>query len=244
MLSVEDALFLDFDGTLVELAPTPEAIVVPERLGPLLEAWRDRLGGALALVSGRSLDSLRRHIPLALAMAGSHGAEWRDSDGRTGAIADVCPAFERLKSRLISYAQTQGLLYEDKGRALALHFRQAPEKREALEREIEREAGPVAQSIKLIRGNGVRELHPVGVDKGAALARFMQAEHEPFRGRRPVYIGDDTTDEDAFAWVNAHGGVSIKVGAGPTRATERLADPRTVLDFLHRELTRLDAHNG
>lgn len=242
MLSVDDALFLDFDGTLVELAPTPEAIVVPERLGPLLEAWRDRLDGALALVSGRSLASLRRHVPLALAMAGSHGAEWRDSGGRTGALTDACPAFDRIKVRLIAYAQAQGLLFEDKGRALALHFRQTPDKRAALESEIEREAGPLAQSIKVIRGNGVRELHPVGVDKGAALARFMQ--HSPFQGRRPVYIGDDTTDEDAFAWVNAQGGLTFKVGAGDTLARQRLADPRTVLDFLHQQLTRLDAHHG
>lgn len=242
MLSVDDALFLDFDGTLVELAPTPEAIEVPESLGPLLERWRDRLDGALALVSGRSLDSLQRHMPQPLAMAGSHGAEWCDSAGQRDQAVQHAPEFARLKRALIDYASREGLLYEDKGHALALHFRQQPESQPALDREIERRLAGAESDIRLIRGNAVRELQPVGVDKGAALARFMQ--RAPFRGRRPVYLGDDTTDEDAFEWVNARGGLTVKVGSGPTKARERLADPRTVLDFMHRELNRLDGDHG
>ncbi|MCR6631708.1 MAG: trehalose-phosphatase [Magnetospirillum sp.] len=209
------AWFLDVDGTLIEIAPTPSAIVMPEELPPLLQRLHDQHGGALALVSGRRLDNLRQLMaPFDPPAAGLHGLEWRDGAGLVGRV-EPPPGLEEMRRRLHREAeQVTGLLLEDKGPALALHYRQAPD----LAEYVLRTAEAVVRdhpAYGLVVGKMVVEIKPRGADKGAAVAAFMRAP--PFAGRVPVFVGDDVTDEDGFATANAMGGVSVLVG--PPRDT-------------------------
>lgn len=231
------ALFLDFDGTLVNFAETPEAVLVGDDLRDLLLELHGHLSGALALVSGRSLTSLDELLRLPqLAAAGGHGAEWRLGGGSLVTVDQVdYGPLEQVRARLAPVAAQNALLLEDKGHSLALHFRGRPQVEGTLDALIAAEIAPLP-GIRVISGNCVREVQVQGVDKGAAVARFMQKE--PFAGLRPCYVGDDTTDEDAFAWVNAQKGVSIKVGGGPTIAQQRLPDVSSVHDFLRNSLSR------
>jgi trehalose 6-phosphate phosphatase len=230
---LEDAaLFLDFDGTLVELAETPDAISVPPALAPLLDRLNRRLGGRLALVTGRSIAGLERHLRCTgLALSGSHGIELRLANGRSltaGQRHDLEPARERLK-RLA--AETPGLLVEDKPFGVALHYRQAPEQAGAVAAVME-ELGQ-ASGLSLQKGKMVIELRPPGADKGDAVRAFM-AEPE-FAGARPLFLGDDMTDEHAFAAAAELGGAGILVG--PPRATAakwRLENIGAVIDWLSR----------
>ena len=228
------ALFLDVDGTLLDFADHPEAVEVGAVLLDDLERLVARLDGALALLSGRPLAELdalfgwnRR------AAAGLHGAELRLPDGRTHLAGDA-GMFAAVRARAaIRVAETPGILLEDKQRALALHYRGAPSARiaaEGLARELERQAGA---GYALQRGDHVVELKPAGIDKGRALAALLR--ETPFRGRSPWVLGDDLTDEHAFASANAAGGVSVIVGARrPTDARCALPDPAAVRDWLHR----------
>ena len=219
------ALFLDVDGTLLDFASHPQDVHVDARLHDDLAALRERLHGAVALLSGRSLQQIdqlfdwRDH-----AAAGLHGAQLRRADGsfcgndRGTHIAAVRALAE---SRV---ADLPGVLLEDKHQALALHYRNAPARRaevEALAQELLLHAG---SDYALQRGNHVVELKPAGVDKGGALATLM--ESAPFRGRQPWMLGDDLTDEHAFEETNARGGVSVIVGTRrPTQANFALSDP-------------------
>jgi trehalose 6-phosphate phosphatase len=216
----EFALFLDIDGTLLDLAETPDGIVVPPDLPARLDALSEKLGGALALVTGRGLahaDTL--FAPFRFPVAGLHGAERRDPDGAVKR-AESTPQFERLKRELTAFtADWAGVVIEDKGAAVAAHYRLAPAYREELEPVMARclaEAGP---GWVLQRGKMVIELRPANADKGHAVEAFLGLE--PFRGRQPVAIGDDVTDEAMFRTVNALGGYSIRVGA-PTTETAAL----------------------
>lgn len=231
LISHQDgALFLDFDGTLVDFAPIPEAVVVSEDLRCVLQDLWLAFDGAVALVSGRSIDSLDQLLRLPqLPVAGGHGAEWRLPGGERNSLDLTNPEFTQAVDLIEAYARDRGLLLENKAHSLALHFRDNP----VLQPEIDHFlADHVADftNLRVIYGNCVREVQPVGVDKGLAVARFMQ--EPPFRGRRPCYIGDDTTDEDAFAWVNEEAGVSIKVGDGASCAAQRLEDTQAVSIFL------------
>ncbi|MDO3388440.1 trehalose-phosphatase [Gilvimarinus sp. SDUM040013] len=235
-------LFLDFDGTLVDFAQTPEGVYVPEELRQVLGALAVQLNGALALVSGRALDSLSGLINLPLTMAGSHGAEWRYGDGPVMHRDLESAEFVKIKAKLLEYAEDRGLIVEDKGHAIALHYRGKEHLREALDSYIDDQLSLGERTdMRVIKGNCVREIQPVGVDKGVAIAHFMSTS--PFIGRQPVYIGDDTTDEDGFAWVNQNGGVSIKVGPGESCAGVRLCDTGEVLAFLQLQLKRLEDVN-
>jgi len=208
------ALFLDFDGTLVELAETPDAIRVPPGLASLLARLRDRLSGRLAIVSGRAIADLERHLSCAgIAIAGSHGLELRLAGGlslplRAPAGLDAARAeAERFA------AAADGLLVEAKPAGIALHYRLAPG-------EEGRAIAFMAQlaerhGLTLQRGKMVAELRPPGVDKGDALAALMR---EPsFVGARPLFVGDDLTDEHGFAAAARLGGAGILVG--PPRET-------------------------
>ena len=231
------ALFLDVDGTLLSFAPHPQEVRVPDFLVSLLADIQERLDGALALVSGRriaELDAL--FTPLRLAAAGVHGLESRKAEGdiATGHQGDVLNA---LRQPLAEFADAHpGLLLEDKGLAMALHFRMAPQLEGEAERIVAallRQSGPL---VELKRGKMVLEVKPKGASKGTAIAAFM--EEAPFCGRAPVFVGDDVTDEDGFDMVNRLGGLSIKVGtAGATRARHRLPDEQAV----HAWLTRFTA---
>lgn len=224
----QTALFLDVDGTLLELAPRPEDVVVGEAVKALLKALHDRLGGALALISGRSLDSLDRLlVPLQLPAAGIHGLQRRQPG--TQRQAAVEPAWHAAVAGALGdfAAGHPGLQLEDKGHALALHFRRAPERAAEAEALAEELVERLSLPTRLLRGKMVLELMPAGADKGQAIREFMS--EDPFRDRLPVFIGDDVTDEAGFAAVNALGGVSIHVGESHTTlATARLPDVQAV----------------
>ncbi|MET0333179.1 MAG: trehalose-phosphatase [Rhizobacter sp.] len=223
------ALFLDFDGTLVELAEGPDQIRVPSELGPLLERLRQQLGGALAIVTGRAIDTIDHYLqPLQLCVAGVHGAERRNADGslRRAPVPQLNDAIEPIAALC---ARHPALRLETKPGAVALHYRQAPELQDeclaTMQSALERVEG-----LALLRGKMVVELKPSRVNKATAVAAFM--ERSPFRSRRPWFLGDDVTDESAFEYVQSVGGVAVRVGPGETLAAQRLADPAAVRQWL------------
>lgn len=224
------ALFLDFDGTLVELAETPGAIRVSPGLVPLLERLRRRLEGRLAIISGRSLADLERHVACAgIAFSGSHGMELRLADG-TALPLSVPAGLEKMREAVIAFAEgNDGLLVEEKPVGIALHYRLAPA--EAERAEIFMAALAKAHGMALQRGRMVVELRPQGATKGDALRAFMT---EPgFAGARPVFVGDDLTDEHAFEAAAGLGGAGVLVGAErPTAARFRLATVAAVAEWL------------
>ena len=227
----ELAVFLDVDGTLVDIAPTPDGIVVPYGLSDELAILRDRLGGALALVSGRELDYLRALFPgLSCYMAGLHGAEIGLADGTYVAL-QRSPELDTAKADLALAASAwPGVGVEDKGAAFAAHYRLAPQFEAAVEGKMRELALQLGEAMMLQRGKCVIEIRPAGQDKGTALTAMM-AEF-PFAGRRPVAVGDDLTDEAMFAACERLGGLSVKVGPGRTRAQQRLASPSEVRNWI------------
>ncbi|HET9428662.1 MAG TPA: trehalose-phosphatase [Allosphingosinicella sp.] len=224
------ALFLDFDGTLVELAETPAAIRVSPGLGPLLERLHERLGGRLAIISGRSVADLERHIACAgIAFSGSHGLELRLADGHSVPLS-VPEDLEAMHSAVSGFAAAhEGLLVEEKPAGIALHYRLAPAFAEQAEAFMA--ALAEAHDMTLQRGQMVVELRPEGATKGDALRSFMT---EPvFAGARPVFVGDDLTDEHGFEAAAGLGGAGILVGAErPTAARYRIGTVAAVSDWL------------
>jgi trehalose 6-phosphate phosphatase len=228
-LTPDAALFLDFDGTLVDIAETPEAIEVPSALVPLLSDLSDLLDGALAVVSGRQIDVLDRFLaPLRLPAAGEHGVQRRDAEGRMQ--EQRAPDLKLVLDTANELARVyEGLLVERKHAAIALHYRLAPQLeavcRDALLRTIDGQP-----QLELLHGKFVFEVKPAGINKGIAIDAFLR--EAPFAGRMPVFAGDDTTDESGFAIVQPRGGVAIKVGSGPSLALHRLDSPRAVFEWL------------
>jgi trehalose 6-phosphate phosphatase len=221
----EIALFLDVDGTLVEIEREPGAVHVPERLCRVLADLQGVGGGALALVSGRSLEQLDRLFsPLRLNAAGLHGLERRKPDP---------VVFAPARARLDRFASAHaGVLLEDKGLTLALHYRKAPELENAAKALAQAVAAASGGALVLLEGKKVLELKPPGGDKGEAIAAFM--DEPPFAGRRPVFAGDDVTDEAGFATINRLGGISIRIGADarPTAALYGHRDVSSMQDWL------------
>ncbi len=223
------SLFLDFDGTLVEIAATPDGIAVPERLGDALFALATRMEGRLALVSGRAIPDIERHLgPLRVARAGSHGIARELADGTPiGELAEALP--EDAAGALRAFAAERGFALEEKQHGAALHFRAAPE----LEPHGLTFAEQLARThgLEVKRGKSVIELVRPGASKAGAVRAFM--ELPPFAGSRPVFVGDDITDEDGFAATAAMGGFGILVGErSPTAASYQLAGPAAVHDWL------------
>ncbi|HYE39233.1 MAG TPA: trehalose-phosphatase [Ramlibacter sp.] len=216
------ALFLDFDGTLVDLAPQPHAVHVPEPLIVLLRDLHRYLHGALAVISGRPIAQLDTFLaPLQVAVAGVHGAERRGGDGRLH-LLDTQP-LDRVEHAARQLAQQHPrLVVETKRGSLALHYRQAPEL-EPLCLEVMEKAVAASPGVSLLRGKMVAEAKPSGASKGHAIEDFLR--EPPFAGRVPVFIGDDLTDEAGFSTVQRLGGIGIKVGEGATAAARRLPDP-------------------
>ena len=224
------ALFLDFDGTLVDLAETPAAIQVSPGLGPLLERLQERLSGRLAIVSGRSIADLESHIECAgIAVSGSHGLELRLADGHSLPVS-IPEGLEKMRSAVSEFAASQqGLLVEEKPAGIALHYRLAP----ALADEVEGFMAELAMAhqLSLQRGHMVVELRPEGATKGDAL-RAIMAEPD-FADARPVFVGDDLTDEHAFEAAADLRGAGVLVGAErATAARYRLATVDAVSDWL------------
>ncbi|WP_043114840.1 trehalose-phosphatase [Solimonas soli] len=229
LLTSRDALFVDFDGTLTEIVARPELVRIERDLVPLIERTQRLLGGALAVISGRPLRELDHYLtPLQLPGAGQHGAELRvhgNATPKRRIWPGVAQAASTLRER---YGGDPELLVENKGAAVALHYRAAPQRAG----ECENAAREIAarHGLAVIVGKMVVEVRPRGLHKGVAVEALL--ERPLFSGRRPVFIGDDTTDEDGFALVETRGGHGIKVGEGETRARYRLSD----VDAVHRWL--------
>jgi trehalose 6-phosphate phosphatase len=228
------ALFLDVDGTLLDIAARPQAVSVPDDLRQRLRALFLAGGGAVALVSGRAITDLDAlFAPLTLPSAGLHGFEHRGAAGAysRGPLPSAA-ALESARSSMLHLArQHAGLHVEDKKFALALHYRDAPQLEDVVVTAMREVAARVAEELELQRGKMVVELRPAGATKARAVATFLQ--EAPFAGRLPVFIGDDLTDEPAFELVNGRGGLSAVVNAArPSAARSRLADVTAVRDWL------------
>jgi trehalose 6-phosphate phosphatase len=226
-----DAFLLDVDGTIIDIAPTPDAVDVPESLKQTLVKLQKETAGALALVSGRklaALDSL--FAPLTLAAVGCHGAEWRLQPEHPVAVRSQPLSPEARQAFLAAVDRTSKIRVEDKKYTIAFHYRSAPELAPALEAALNRVLTPHMSELRLLHGKLVMEVKSRGFDKGEVIRALMQ--YPPFAGRRPVFLGDDTTDEDAFAAVHELGGVGISVGRPMANAKYMLPNPQSARDWL------------
>jgi trehalose 6-phosphate phosphatase len=228
------ALFLDFDGTLVEIADRPDTVVVPPDLGGTLRALRDRLGGALAIVTGRSIAVIDGFLaPDRFDVAGLHGAEYRLTGQlfpcRTEDHPELRLGIEELERR---FASEPGILIEDKGCSVAVHWRLAPEAEDLAASTIMELAAALGPTYRLQLGKAVAEVLPARASKGGIIRHFVT--QGPYRDRQPIFIGDDLTDEQAFEAVDALDGISVRVGPGPTRARYRVEAPSVLREVLAR----------
>lgn len=225
------AWFFDLDGTLAGIQPHPDDVVIPDTVLEDLHQLSQMNAGALALISGRSMAELDMlagpyHFPL----AGVHGAERRDIHDQLHIVSLPEALINTLHAELIaSLAQLPGTELEAKGMAFALHYRQAPH-HEAAIFSIARSLADAHPQLALQPGKCVVEIKPEGINKGAAIAAFMA--EPPFKGRTPVFFGDDLTDEAGFSVVNQAGGMSVKVGPGETRAKWRLESVASVWQWI------------
>ena len=228
------ALFLDIDGTLLEHQSHPEAVKVDEILRGLIREAYVRLDGALALVTGRSIQMADRlFLPLELPVAGLYGVEMRLKPGEPFSPSEEPEALTTVIERMFGlFPEAEGVYFERKGAILAVHTRAAPHLLKGIMAAAE-EALPELENYRIIAGHAGLELVPVGVAKAAAIEQFM--EMAPFKGRRPVFIGDDTSDESGFEQVNEMGGVSIRVKPnGPTEAHETLPTVAAVHEWIRK----------
>ena len=222
-------MFLDFDGTLAEIAPRPDLVSVAPRLPGLLRTVWLRQDGALAIITGRRLEDVDAFLaPLQLPGAGLHGVQLRLAPH--GEIQErQVPAVARIVHALRQrYGADPELMIEDKGATVALHFRAAPGRGSECEQALRELAEPAG--LELIHGKMVVEARPHGANKAQAL-RELRA-HAPFAGRAPVFVGDDATDEPAFAVAQLAGGLGVKVGEGPTAARHRVGGVAQVQAWL------------
>lgn len=226
------AFFFDIDGTLVDFADTPAGVRVDHAMQRLIVRLHESAGGAVALISGRSIVDIDRLFPqILLPAAGQHGAERRDSQGRVSYHAFPSQRLERAHRQLAHAVEEHpGLLLEHKGLSLALHYRRAPHLAGYAHRVARSTLHRLGARYCLQSGKSVVELKPTGKDKGVAIQEFMQ--EAPFRSRIPVFVGDDATDEFGFAMVNRLQGHSVKVGPGSTVAAFRLRDVNLVRAWL------------
>ena len=207
------ALFLDVDGTLVEIERVPEEVRIAPHVITLLGDLNTALGGALALVSGRAVDDLdRMFAPLRLATAGVHGLVRRGAAG-TVTVPGIDPsALDEVRAAFARFARAApGVLVEDKTFSIALHFRLAPERAGEAKHLAAGLAEGLGLPFRVQHGKMTVEIRPNGADKGSVVEAFMA--EPPFRGRLPVFVGDDVTDEDGFDMVNRLGGHSVRIGA-------------------------------
>jgi trehalose 6-phosphate phosphatase len=229
--SSRHALFLDFDGTIVELAEQPNCVQVSAATLAILAHLSEVFCGALAIITGRTIATVDAFLtPLRLPIAGIHGLERRNANGVVQSATHELSVIAELRTRLQPLlVERPGLLLENKGSALALHYRSHPEYENRCLAAMERVVADLA-GIQLLRGKMVIEAIAGSADKASAVSTFLN--EPPFRGRRPVYAGDDITDESALRLVNSLGGVSIKVGANQSAARYLAASVTNLLTWL------------
>ncbi|MGH6862415.1 MAG: trehalose-phosphatase [Phyllobacterium sp.] len=215
------ALFIDIDGTLIDLAPTPTSIEIPPELSLQLLVVSERAAGALALVTGRSIEAVdAMFYPQQFAVAGMHGAEIRSASGALNRKQIDRMSFAHARAALTELAgHWPGLIVEDKGLAIAVHYRQNPGAADAVHARMTSLQAELGREWKLQRGKMVVELHPSGVGKGAAMAGLMA--DAPFKGKKPLAIGDDLTDEAMFDVANRCDGRSVRVGESAYESAAR-----------------------
>lgn len=231
----EIAVLLDIDGTILDLAPTPGAVIVPASLRQTLTRLSRATGGALALVSGRSLHDIDLlFAPLLLPAIGGHGAEIRLSPHDAGETEHAQVLDGDLRERLAELAvDAPGVLVEDKGYSLAVHYRLAPEQEGRVKQAVAAiKADWPNEPIEVLPGKSVLEIKPAGFHKGAAIRELMQ--HSPFAGRRPIFIGDDVTDESAFAVMPEFDGMGFSVGRRASGTAYCFPAPSDVRGWLER----------
>ncbi len=229
----ECAILLDIDGTLLDLAPTPREVWVPPGLAETLSRLRDRTSGALALVSGRSLNDIDLiFAPEQFPAVGGHGAEMRISTDSEAVATHAPPMDKELKRRLAAIAKlSPGILLEDKGYSLALHYRLAPHAEKAIYEAVSLIRADLPNApIEVLPGKCVCEIKQSGFDKATGVRELMT--HEPFRGRRPFFIGDDVTDKSVFAMMPDLGGLAFSVGRRAQGVTGFFDEPRDVRAWL------------
>jgi len=228
------AILLDIDGTILDFAPSPRQVRVPDDLTRTLTRLQQSTGGALALVSGRSIGDIDLiFAPLRLAAIGVHGAEMRlNCDAPV--LTRVVPLSAALKDRLAKVADLgPGVLVEDKGYSLALHYRQAPAKAAELMSAIDRICASAPQeAVEILPGKFVVDVKPAAINKGDAVRELMQ--HPPFAGRHPIFIGDDTTDLTVFDTVPTFGGRAYSVGDITADVDGHFETPEIVRSWLAR----------
>jgi trehalose 6-phosphate phosphatase len=228
------ALYLDFDGTLVEIAPKPDQVRVDPALAPALERLRARLGGALAIVTGRPIGVIDDFLgPVRFDVAGLHGVERRVDGVVSGGSAADHPALRaQVPALRAAVAPLEHVLIEDKGASVAVHWRLATPRDAAMaEDAVKAAAAGLGTGYRLQLGKAVGEIVPASATKGHAIRAL--AENPPYAGRRAIFLGDDLTDEKAFAVVNETGGISVRIGGAETIATRRLIDPEDVRRLLY-----------
>jgi trehalose 6-phosphate phosphatase len=239
--SLDWCLFLDVDGTLIELTDTPFDTRASDALKTTLKDVSERLDGALALVSGRSIEYLDAlFAPLRLPSAGLHGVERRKASGVMHGASFNDSQLDRARVALLSLVQAHaGTLLEDKGRTIAVHYRMAPQFEPAVRESVTAIAATLGTNYHVQAGNMMLEIKPRGFTKGGAIKAFMQ--EPPFSGRTPVFVGDDLTDLDGFRVVETDGGISIGVG-DRVQGRCHLEDPAAVRRWLEGIAGLVDSH--
>ena len=233
----ECAILLDIDGTLLDLAPTPREVWVPPGLARTLNGLLERTAGALALVSGRSLNDIDLiFAPQQFPAVGGHGAEMRISNDSEAVATHAPPMDKELKRRLAAIAKlSPGILLEDKGYSLALHYRLAPHAEKAIYEAVSLIRADLPNApIEVLPGKCVCEIKHSGFNKATGVLELMT--HEPFKGRRPIFIGDDVTDETVFAIMPDLDGLAFSVGRRATGVFDHFDEPRDVREWLARLL--------
>src|SRR6478735_6631408 len=229
----ETAILLDIDGTLLDLMPTPREVWVPPGLVKTLNRLMVRTNGALALVSGRSLNDIDLiFAPDVFAAVGGHGAEMRIEPDSDSVAAHAPPMDKELKRRLAAIAKlSPGILLEDKGYSLALHYRLAPHAEKAIYEAVSLIRADLPNApIEVLPGKCVCEIKHSGFTKATGVLELMN--HEPFQGRRPIFIGDDVTDEAVFGIMPDLGGLAFSVGRRATGVADYFDEPRDVREWL------------
>jgi trehalose 6-phosphate phosphatase len=229
----ECAILLDIDGTLLDLAPTPREVWVPPDLATTLNRLLEKTSGALALVSGRSLNDIDLiFAPELFPAVGGHGAEMRLTTEGEAVATRAPPMDKELKRRLAAIAKlSPGILLEDKGYSLALHYRLAPHAERAIYEAVSLIRADLPEAaIEVMPGKCVCEIKHSGFSKASGVIELMR--HQPFKGRRPIFVGDDITDESVFAIMPDFGGLAFSVGRRATGVTDHFDEPREVRQWL------------